>query len=37
MTRRTRRNRIHVIGLTRRLLTGYVYGKQETMGNAIIT
>jgi len=34
---RRRRNRIHVIGLTRWLLTGYVYGKTETQGNAIIT
>ncbi len=34
--RRTRRNRLHVVGLTRWLLTGYVYGKGEAMGNAQI-
>jgi hypothetical protein len=37
MWRRARSRRIHVIGLTRRLLTGFVYGKAEPMGNAIIT
>lgn len=37
MIARRRRNRVHVVGLTRWLLTGYVYGKTETMGNAIIT
>jgi hypothetical protein len=34
--KRGRRFRVHVIGLTRRLLTGYVYGKPEFL-NHIIT
>jgi hypothetical protein len=31
----TRRYRIHVIGVTRLILTGYVYGKPEPMNNII--
>ena len=32
-----RKNRVHVLGATRRMLTGHVYGKPEKQGNAVIT